>query len=168
MPQESIDYFIEIARDYAKAERDLGVQKWAFITIERKGEDGNNMRLFSYDLPRKVYERKQWVIRWRAAKLQCQYPKDTICTYTSYYDKRLGNYPNLTKDLRTLISVKALVTKQQRKIDEYINFQQTNNLFFDENTDPQLLKVREKLNTRIADVQAAEERLKLKIKELQQ
>lgn len=166
MPQESIDNFIEIAMDYAKAERDLGVQRWAFVTIERNGEDSNKVRLFSYDLPRKVYERKQWVIRWRAAKLQCQYPKDTIRTYTSFYDKRLGNYPNLSKDLRTLISAKALVTKQQRKIEEYVNFQQTNNLFFDENTDPHLLKVRKKLDIRMADVQAAEERLKLKIKEL--
>lgn len=37
--------------------------------------------------------------------------------------------------------------------------------FFDENTDVELLKVRKKLAQKVANVQAAEERLKLKIKE---
>ena len=33
MAQERIDDFIQIAKDYAKAEKDLGVQRWVFISI---------------------------------------------------------------------------------------------------------------------------------------
>lgn len=109
MAQESIDDFIQMAKDYAKAEKELGVQHWVFVSIERKGEFGDRERIYSYDLPRELYERRKWVIRWRAAKLQCQYPKDSINCYLSYYDNRLGNDLKLTDDLRTLISCKAQV-----------------------------------------------------------
>lgn len=44
-----------MAKDYAKAEKDLGVQHWVFISIERTDESGNNIRLFSYDLLRVEY-----------------------------------------------------------------------------------------------------------------
>lgn len=32
MAQESIDYFIQMAKDYAKAKKDLEVQHWVFIS----------------------------------------------------------------------------------------------------------------------------------------
>lgn len=165
MAQESIDDFIQMAKDYAKAEKELGVQHWVFVSIERKGEFGDRERIYSYDLPRELYERRKWVIRWRAAKLQCQYPKDSINCYLSYYDNRLGNDLKLTDDLRTLISCKAQVSKQQRLIDEYVAWHSTNDLFFDEENDDGLMKVRKKLAQKVANVKAAEERLKLKIKE---
>ena len=38
MAQESIDYFIQMAKDYAKAEKDLEVQHWVFVNFERKDE----------------------------------------------------------------------------------------------------------------------------------
>ena len=52
MAQESIDYFIQMAKDYAKAKKDLEVQHWVFVNFERKDESNNYVRLFSYDLPR--------------------------------------------------------------------------------------------------------------------
>lgn len=52
-------------------------------------------------------------------------------------------------------------------IDEYVAYNKVHNLFFDENTDADLLKAREKLATKIANVQEAEERLKIKIEKLQ-
>jgi len=61
MAQESIDDFIQLSKDYAKAEEDLEVQRWVFISIERTDENCNYVRLFSYDLPREVYERRRWV-----------------------------------------------------------------------------------------------------------
>ena len=133
MAQESIDNFIQIAKDYAKAEKELDVQRWVFISIERTDESGTNIRLFSYDLPREVYERRRWVIEWRKSKLVCQYPKGNVSVFHSYYDKRLGL-----------------------------------NLFFDESTDADLQKAYEKLATKIANVQAAEERMKLKIKQIKE
>lgn len=166
MTQERMSNFMQMARDYAKAEKDLEVQKWVYISFERKDESGNRVRIFHYDLPREIWERWEWVIQWRRAKLVCQYPKDNVQCYFSFYDKRLGNNPRFTEDLRTLAAAKAQVTKVQRRIDEYIAHNKANNIFFDENTDEDLLKVRKKLAIKIADVQAAEERLKQKIEQV--
>ena len=167
MAQEKID-FMQMAKDYAKAEKDLEVQKWVYISFERKDKNGKRVRIFHYDLPREIWERWEWVVKWRSAKLVCQYPKDDVQCYYSFYDKRLGNNPKLTEDLRTLISAKAQVTKIQRKIDEYVAYNKANNIFFDENTDTDLLKAREKLSVKIANVQDAEKRLKQKIKQIKE
>ena len=165
MEQERIDDFMQIAKDYAKAEKELEVQRWVFISIEQT--DGmNSERLFSYDLPREVYERRRWVIEWRKARLVCRYPKGNVNCFFSYYDKRLGTDARLNEDLQRLISAKAQVTKVQRKIDEYIAYNQANNLFFDENADSELNKARKKLAMKIASVKEAEERMKQKIKQL--
>lgn len=167
MAQESIDYFIQMAKYYAKAEKDLDVQKWVFVNFERK--DGHSyVRLFSYDLPREVFERRKWVIDWRKARLVCQYPKDDVRYTLHFYDKRLGLDIRLNEDLRRLISAKAQVTKVQRKIDKYVAYNKAHNLFFDESTDTDLLKAREKLEAKIANVKEAEERMKLKIKQIQE
>ena len=168
MAQECIDDFMQMAKDYAKAEKELEVQHWVFISIERTDGRCNYERLFSYDLPREVYERRRWVIEWRRAKLVCQYPKGNVRCYTSYYDKRLGMDTRLNEDLRRLISAKAQVTKVHRKIEEYVAYNRAHNLFFDENTDTDLKKAREKLVTKIANVKAAEERMKSKIKQIQE
>ena len=166
MAQERIDDFMQLAKDYAKAEKELEVQRWVFISIERTDENCNYERLFSYDLPREVYESRRWVVEWRRARLVCQYPKGNVKCYFSYYDKRLGTNIRLNEDLRRLISAKAQVTKIQRKIDEYVAYNLANNLFFDENTDADLRKAREKLLAKMFAVQAAEERMKLKIKQI--
>lgn len=165
MAQESSDDIMQMAKYYAKAEKELMVQPWVYISIERIKLNGIRERIFSYDLPRKLYERKKWVIRWRAAKIQCQYPKEQINCFYSYYDKRLGNDPKLTADLRTLIAAKAQVTRQQRIIGEYIE-QHRSDLFFDEDTDKELIMARAKLAKKEANVKAAEERLTTKIKQI--
>lgn len=166
--QESVSDFIQMAKDYAKAEKELGVQRWVFISIEKAAGSGNKERLFSYDLPREVYESRRWVIEWRRSRFVCKYPKGNVTCYTCYYDKRLGTDIRLNEDLQRLISAKAQVTKVQRKIDEYVAYNRANNMFFDEHTDADLQKAREKLSMRVADVQAAEERLKLKIKQIKE
>ena len=168
MRQKNADDFIQMAKDFAKAERELGVQKWVSISIERMDNDRNREQIFNYDLPREVYERWEWVVNWRRAKLVCKYPKDHVKCYFSFYDKRLGNNPKFTSDLKTLTSAKAQVTRVQRKIDEYIAYNKANNLFFDENTDEDLLKARKKLVLKMANVKAAEERLKQKIKQVKE
>lgn len=165
MAREQVDDFMQMAKDYAKAEKELKVQKWVFISIERLDENGERARVFCYDLPRDVYDRRQWVVEWREAKVVCQYPRGDVQKYFSFYDKRLGNDPRVTADLRALISAKAQVTKVQRHIDEYVAYNKVNNLFFDESTDIDLKKAREKLMIKMVNVQAAEKRLKQKIKE---
>lgn len=166
MAQESIDDFIQMAKDYAKAEKDLDVQRWVFVSFERIDEQGNYVRLFSYDLPREIYDRKRWVMEWRKAKLVCKYPKGNVRYTLSFYDKRLGLDMRMNEDLKRLIATKAQVTRTRRKIDEYVAYNKAHNLFFDENTDAYLLKAREKLAIKISNVQEAEKRLKLKIKQI--
>ena len=136
------------------------------LSIEYKDNDGNRIILYKYDLPREIYERRKWVIEWRKAKLICQHPKAGINCFSSFYDKRLGNDPQLTSDLRTLISAKAQVTKVKNHIEEYVDYHKKNDLFFDEYSDPDLVKARKKLSIKIANVQEAEKRLKAKIEEI--
>lgn len=166
MAQENINDFMQIAKDYAKAEKELGVQHWVYISIERKDKDGNWSVLFHYDLPREVYERRRWVVNWREAKLVCRYPKDHVKCYFSYYDKRLGNALKLTEDLRKLVAAKAQVTRAERNIEKYIA-SNAGNLFFSESSDPELSKARKKLAIRKANVLAATKRMHSKIKTLQ-
>lgn len=168
MAQERIDDFMQLANDYANAEKELEVQHWVFITIEMTDGNCNYVRLFSYDLPREVYERRRWVIEWRRAKFVCQHPKGNVRCFSSYYDKRLGKDIRLNEDLRRLVAAKAQVTKARRKIDRYVAFNKANNLFFDERTDADLQKARKKLADKEAGVRAAEERLKFKIKQMQE
>lgn len=167
MAQESIDDFIQMAKDYAKAEMDLEVQKWVFVNFERIDEQGNFVRLFCYDLPRDIYERKKWVAEWRKAKLVCKYPKGNVRYTVSFYDKRIGHDIKLNEDLKRLLAAKAQVTRLQRKIENYVTYNKAHNLFFDERTDDDLIKARGKLAIKLTNVQKAEERLKLKINELQ-
>lgn len=60
MAQEvSVGYdWMQAAKDLAKAEKDLGVQKWVLITFYRKNERGEAEKIFEYDLPRELW------IRW--------------------------------------------------------------------------------------------------------
>lgn len=166
MAQESIDDFIQLAKDYEKAEKDLGVQHWVFVTFERKDENNSYIRLFSYDLPREVYERRRWVADWRKAKLVCRYPKDNVRYTLSFYDRRLGKDTGLQKCLRSLVAAKAQVTKMKRTIERYVSYHKDHDIFFNEGSDSQLAIAREKLRTKEAGVRAAEERLKAKIEEL--
>lgn len=166
--QENMSDWFQMAKYYAKAEKELKVQHWVFISIERTDGNCNCVRLFSYDLPREVYERRRWVIEWRRSKFVCQYPKGNVRCFFSYYDKRLGKDIRLNEDLRRLISAKAQVTKIQRKINEYVAYNRAHNLFFDESTDMDLRKAREKLRMKIAAVQVAEERMKIKIKQMKE
>ena len=85
-----MDDWMEYARELARAERELRIERWVFISIECKDDAGNPVRLHSYDLPRELHERYRWVVRWREARLQCLYPKRQISTYYSYYDRRTG------------------------------------------------------------------------------
>ena len=169
MKRENVDYFMALAKEYANAERELRIQAWVYISIERvDANDLRSTRLFFYDLPRDLYEKRKWVVRWRVAKLQCQYPRDTVRAYYSYYDKRLGKDSGPNGCLRRLASLKAKCTIQQRNIDAYVAYHKDNDLFFHENTDQDLIRLREKLAAKLAEVQAAEERMKLKIEQVKQ
>ena len=156
--QESMDDWFQMAKDYAKAEKELKVEQWVEVTIYY-GYAEKQVSLYHYNLPREMYFRYQWVIRWRAAKFQCQYPKQTVSTSLYFYDKRSGESLEVSSCLSKLISAKAQITKAERRMNEYIEYNRKNNMFFDENTDEELVKFRNKLERKKIECAECEKRL---------
>lgn len=151
------DWF-QMAKDYAKAEKELKVEKWVEVTLYY-GYTDKQVSLYHYNLPREMYFRYEWVIRWRMARLQCKYPKQIISKSLYFYDKRSGESMDVSSCLSKLISAKAQVTKAERMMREYIDHNRQNNMFFDENTDEELVKFKEKLGRKKANVAECEKRL---------
>lgn len=148
-------------KDQAKAERELEVMKYVFISIERTQHNTREKeRLFTYDLPRELYERWEWVITWRLSKFRCMYPRDSVRAYFSYYDKRTGMKIGWGQLLGNLVSAKAQVTKQERLIQGYIAHQKQNNLFFDEANDVNLKRAYVKLDAKKSKVKELEIKIK--------
>ena len=168
MAQERMDDWMEYARELARAERELRIERWVFISIEYKDEAGNPVRLHSYDLPRDLHERHRWVIRWREARLQCLYPKKQVNTYYSYYDKRTGLGTDFNSCLSKLSAAKAQISIAERKEREYVQYQRANNLFFDESTDGQLIRFREKLRIKKDRYSALEYEMRSEVEAMQE
>ena len=158
--QESMDDLFQMAKDLAKAERELKIEQWVEVTIYY-GYEEKQVSLYHYNLPREIYFRYQWVIRWRMAKLQCQYPKQIVSTSLYFYDKRSGESMDVNGCLSKLMSTKAQITKAERKMNEYIEHNRQNNMFFDENTDEELVKFREKFERKKLECAECEKRLEL-------
>lgn len=156
--QESMDDWFQMAKDLAKAERELKIEQWVEATLYY-GYADKQVSLYHYDLPREMYFRYQWVIRWRMAKFQCQYPKQIIGISLYHYDKRSGESMGLNSCLSKLISVKAQVTKAERMMKNYIEQNRQNNMFFDEESDEELVKFREKLERKKIECAECEKRL---------
>lgn len=158
--QESMDDLFQMAKDLAKAERELKIENWVQISI-CYGHGHQSVILYTYDLPREVYERRMWVIRWRVARLQCQHPRNDVYTSFYYYDKRSGESLEVSSCLSKLISAKAKVSKAEKMMREYIEYNRQNNLFFDGDTDEELVKFREKLERKKLECAECEKRLEL-------
>ena len=167
--QESIqDYFL-MAKEIAKTEKELSIERWDNVTICRTGDkEGDSIRLYHYDLPRHIAEKYDWVVRWRAARLQCQYPRYRVTVYHSPYSKVMGANIGMQHDIDTFVAAKAQVTRQQRNIDAYISYQKKSNMFFDEDTDEKLIKAKAKLLKKKENVEQAEKRLMEKVKQYKQ
>lgn len=161
MAQEKIDGWWKYARELAKADRELKIDKWVFISIEYSTNERERVILYRYNLPRKVYERYQWVIRWRHAKLICRYLRENVQIYHSFYDKRSGLETGFGSALSKLSAAKAQITVAWRKEQEYIEYQRSNNLFFNEENDEPLLKFHRKLQEKIEKYNELETEVKL-------
>ena len=93
------------------------------------------------------------------AKLQCQYPKQIVSTSLYFYDMRSGESLEVSSCLSKLISAKAQITKAERRMNEYIGYNRQNNMFFNESTDEELVKFREKLERKKLECAECEKRL---------
>ncbi len=159
--QESVSDWMELAKAYSKAEKET-VQPYFFVSIE---DTDTKERLYSYDLPRDMFWKYQWVIRWRMARLQCQRPKHNICQYLSGYDKKTGLEIGLKSPLSKLTSAKAQVTINERKLKDYLEGMK-NDLFFDEKTDPIVAKLKCKISSYNQQIQELENVIQTKVKTL--
>jgi hypothetical protein len=146
--------YIQYAKDRAKAEKELKIEPWVAISVERQLADGTREKLYSYDIPRHMLERWRWVINWRLAKLQCQYPRSSMGAYYQYYDKRTGLETDFGSLLYKLSAAKAQITKVERAIAQHTEGQTCNNLFFNPETDEMLLKAKNKLNNKKSNYNA--------------
>lgn len=153
----------EIVKAYAKAERELGIKVYCVLCICKK-VNGKKVALHRYDLPREILQRRRWVINWRMAKLTCTDPRAHIYETLSFYDKTSGETYGFNSDLSRLTALKGRITLQENRIKDYIEANK-GNLFFDETNDPQLVKVRRKLERARKNVADAEARLRTKVEQ---
>lgn len=145
----------------AKVERELEVERYVQITIVRKDNKSHQKleTLYVYDLPREVYEKYRWVIVWRIARFQCQHPRDWITSSFCYYDKKSGLDLGYNTLLSRYVSAKAQVTRVKNAINHYINYETSNNMFFDEKTDDRLCKAQRKLSEKEAKLTNLEKKI---------
>lgn len=159
--RESVESWEQDLRDFAKAERELEIEHWVFISIEYQSAARERVKLYSYDLPRGLYERYRWVIRWRISRFQCQYPREYVTALFSYYDKRTGLKIDHNSCLSKLAAAKAQITKAERCIEQHIAAQrQKYPMFYDENSDTELIAYRAKLEHKKQNCQTIKENLR--------
>lgn len=139
-------HWMQDLKDQAQAERSLEIIPYVSISFGLRKRDAYEEHvLHSFEMPRSMLDRWRWLIRWREARFQCQYPRDHVRSTYCYYDKKSGLSLGWNSLLSRLSATKAQVTKIERVISEYIDFQKQNNLFFDEQTDEVLRKAYRKL-----------------------
>ena len=145
MAQEKTFDWMQYAKDRAKAERELEIEHWVYITFEVRNPDRTRETLHKTDMPRHALDRWRWVIEWRKAKLICKYPRKNIQVSFCYYDKRTGLHTGFDFILGKVTAAKAQITTAERAITNYVNDMTQNDLFFNPETDEKLLKAKAKL-----------------------
>lgn len=156
------DYY-ELAKEIALIEKNLHIERWVKIAITYKHK-GREKVLYSYDLPVWQYEKWEWVIRWRKAKLQCKHPRELVSLGFDYYKKVMGYNIGMQQDIDRFVAAKARVTKHERALTAYVERQKRTNFFFSEETDELLIKAKAKLKASKESVALAEQRLINKVK----
>ena len=145
MARERIDDWMQKAKDLARAERELQIEHWVYITFEYREDDRSRVVLHKIDMPRRMLDRWRWLVEWRRAKYVCQYPRKGVQVYYCYYDKRTGLQTGFGSLLSCVAAAKAQITKVERKIEEYVSYMSGNDLFFDPTTDEKLRCAKKKL-----------------------
>lgn len=156
------DFAIQFAKDCAKAEKELKIEARVKVFICTKDKAGNEETLYSYDFRKEDLHRWRWVVEWRKAKFICENPRRSIYDVISFYDKHSGEDYGFGSCLSQLVALKGKITRQERELQRYIAANQSN-LFFDEENDPQIIKIKSKLKRAKDNVAIAEERLQRRV-----
>lgn len=145
MAQKQIYDWMQEAKDLARAERELQINHWVYITFEHREDDRCRVVLHKIDIPRRMLDRWRWLIKWRRAALVCHYPRKRVQVFYCYYDKHTGLQTGFDHLISRVAAAKAQITKTERRITEYVHDMTHNDLFFDPATDEQLRCANEKL-----------------------
>ena len=157
---------MDYARDLAKAERELEIEHWEYISFEYRNDRNEGVRLYHYDMPRRLHDKYRWLIRYRAALLQVQHPFRHIQTFYSYYDKRTGLRTDHDSCLKKLASAKAQLTKAKRCERAHIDaMKERYPLFYDESTDAELIKYRIKIVQKEENIRKLAEHIRKAVEE---
>ncbi len=148
--KETYDW-VQEAKDLARAERELQIDHWVYITFEYRKDDRSRVVLHKIDIPRGMLDRWRWLIEWRRAALVCRCPRKGIQVYYCYYDKRTGLQTGFDYLLSRVAAAKAQITKNERRITEYVRYMTRNDLFFDPITDEPLRCANAKLTQKRAN-----------------
>ena len=116
MARERIDDWMQMAKDLARAERELQIEHWVYITFEYREDDRSRVVLHKIDMPRRMLDRWRWLVEWRRAKYVCQYPRKGVQVYHCYYDKRTGLQTGFGSLLSCVAAAKAQITKTDEKL----------------------------------------------------
>ena len=149
--RDTIPDFLQEAKELAKAEKELGIVHWIRTTIGYR-DDGVFHQLYQYDFPQESRDRYNWIIRWRKARLQCQFPRQYIDHHQARYDKNTELRTDFKSCLGSLAASKAQITKAKRSREAHVAFMREKySLFCDPQTgellipDPELEKFDRKL-----------------------
>lgn len=156
--------YLQYAKEQAKAEAELEVERWVRITFERV-HGSQSAVLHTYELPVAMLERWNWVINWRRARYICEQPREPVSTYYSYEYRYKGERVGWQQDINTLVAAKAKYTKRLRAVEAYIASQQ-GNMFFNPANDETLLKEQAKLKQAKQNIEAAHERMRNKFNKI--
>lgn len=137
--------WIEDAKIEAAIEKSMKIEKWVKVNITAFPPDttdrSKEVILHTYDLPRHMWQKYNWVIDWRMAKCKCKHPKLHVTIVLGFYDKKSGLELGFGTLISRLISLKANVTKWNNRL---ITYKERNkmDLFFNEGTDPIIMKMK--------------------------
>lgn len=106
--------------------KEFGIERWVCIKIRlvalkpdgSSDHNADKKLLAMYDLPRDLYERKEWIVRWRMAYWQCKYPRNHIERSHTYYDKKTGSTEIYSAALEVR-TCRANVTKILKAMESY-------------------------------------------------
>lgn len=142
------DYF-EQQRAEEQVEKELNVNRWVIVSIGYRSRDYRtpDVLLYKYNIPVYLKEKYNWVIRWRTAKIQCQHPKEDICTWYTNYDKRTSLRLEHDSLYTKIISAKAWLTRAKNKVKKYEE-ERNKTLFQDFENDPIWLDAMQKVKAK--------------------
>lgn len=125
---------------------DIGYYRRDMLYIDRI--DGKSwVRLYRYDLPRKIYQKWSWVIEWRIAKCKCQHPREIISSSMCFYDKKVSNNNEALSILNQMHNHLVQLMRKTRQLEE-LKEKQKHQLFLLEYDNKQIVKIENEIKRR--------------------